>query len=156
MLSFWKDLSIILAGLIAVITFFTGIWEYRRRTRQERAENLLQMRRRFLETPGFGEILEMLIHQDPAVSHLPAPLRRNFAGVLEEVAILANSHLIRKEVAHYMFGYYVLLTYENPYFCLDRDGIYWSQFRQFAERVQKEMPKTSDSNTQKRIPQVRL
>ena len=40
----------------------------------------------------------------------PIQDRRNFVGFLEEVAVMVNSGLIKKEVAHYMFGCYVLLT----------------------------------------------
>ena len=58
-------------------------------------------------------------------------------GFLEEVALMVNSGLIRKEVAHYMFGYYVLLTdrCENFWDGLDRDSQYWSVFRQLAAQM---------------------
>jgi hypothetical protein len=139
MLSFIKDGAIIVASLFTVIAFFSGIWEYRRRTRQERAENLLQMRRRFLETPAFREILEALMTQDPRITETSLTDRRSFAGFLEEIALLANSHLMRPEVAHYMFGYYVLLTDDSAPFWegLDRESVYWSQFRLFAARIRQ-------------------
>jgi hypothetical protein len=153
MLSYFKDAAIILASVVTVITFFTGAWEYRRRTRQERAQNLLQMRRRFLETPAFREILEALITQDPRLAQVPLADRRNFAGFLEEVALMANSNLIRPEVAHYMFGYYVLLTDESPLFWagMERESVYWSQFRQFAAHIHEKNPRLAAQKQRVRL-----
>jgi hypothetical protein len=138
-LTFWKDVAILLASIVTLVTFFTGAWEYRLRGRQERAQYLLAMRRRFLETAAFRNILEALIAGGEAVSSLPVQDRRHFAGFLEEVGLLVHSGLIRREVAFAMFGYYIRLTAESGAFWdgLDRDGPYWSQFRQFAATVER-------------------
>lgn len=134
-MSFWKDVAIILASVVTVVTFFTGFWEYRRKLRQDRAQMMLEMRRRFLETAEFQQILEALIADDPALRQVPIQQRRHFAGFLEEVALLANSGLIRREVALYLFGFYVLRAAESDAFWdgLDRESVFWAQFRRFAE-----------------------
>lgn len=132
-----KDWSIIIAGIIALVTFLVSSMEAKRRNRQERAQNLVLMRRRFLETPQYREILDMLQANDPKLRETSVQEKRNFVGFLEEIALLVNSRLIRREVAHYMFGYYVCLTERNEDFWqgLDKASPYWSVFRHFAEEM---------------------
>ncbi len=138
-LDFWKDLAIILAGIVGLITFFTGTLEYVRQGHQHRAQNFVQMRRRFLETPQYREILDLLAGDDPKLRDVSIQEKRNFIGFLEEVALMVNSRLISAEVAHYMFGYYVLLAARSEHFWegLDRSSIYWTVFRLFAEEMEK-------------------
>ena len=138
-LDFWKDVAIIFGGVIGLTTFFSGIFEYIRQGHQHRASNFLQMRRRFLEDPLFRDILNLMATDSPELKNTPIQDRRNFVGFLEEVALMVNSKLIRKEVAHYMFGYYVLLTdrCENFWDGLDRQSQYWSVFRQLAKQMKE-------------------
>src|SRR5579862_2604430 len=135
--SFIKDVSIIVAGIVALSTFMTGAIEFMRQGRQHRAENLIQMRRRFLETIQYREILDMLQSGDGAIATSSIQERRNFVGFLEEIALMVNSKLIRLEVAQYMFGYYVLLVSRCDRFWegLDRGDIYWTLFNHFAEEM---------------------
>lgn len=137
-LSVTKDVAIIFGSLIALIGFFFGALEYVRQGHQARATHFVQMRRRFLETPQYREILDMLATDDPKVRDVSIQEKRNFVGFLEEVALMVNSKLIRKEVAHYMFGYYVLLCARCDHFWegLDRNSVYWSLFRRFAADMQ--------------------
>ncbi|MFI5387635.1 MAG: hypothetical protein ACHQ50_16120 [Fimbriimonadales bacterium] len=136
-ISLVKDVSIIIAGLVALSTFLSGAIEFLRQGRQHRAENLIQMRRRFLETPQYREILDRLQSNDPAIATSSIQERRNFVGFLEEIALMVNSRLIRLEVAQYMFGYYVLLVARCDSFWegLDRGDIYWTLFNHFAEEM---------------------
>jgi len=133
-LDFWKDVAIIFGGVIALTTFFSGMFEYIRQGHQHRASNFVQMRRRFLEDPLFRDLLNLMATDSPALKNTPIQDRRNFVGFLEEVALMVNSGLIKKEVAHYMFGYYVLLTdrCDNFWDGLDRESQYWAVFRQLA------------------------
>jgi hypothetical protein len=136
-ISFVKDVSIIIAGIVALSTFLSGVVEFVRQGRQRRAENLVQMRRRFLETPQYREILDMLQSGDPRIADSSIQERRNFVGFLEEIALMVNSRLIRPEVAQYMFGYYVLLVARNEAFWsgLKRGDVYWTLFDHFAEQM---------------------
>lgn len=138
-LDFWKDVAIIFGGVIALTTFFSGMFEYVRQGRQHRAASFVQMRRRFLEDPLFREILNLMATDSPNLKAVPIQDRRNFVGFLEEVALMVNSGLIRKDVAHYMFGYYVLITERSESFWdgLDRQSQYWSVFRQFSQQMQE-------------------
>lgn len=136
-LEFWKDVAIILAGVVALTTFFFGMLEFIRQGHQSRASRFVEMRRRFLENALFRDILNLLATDDPALRDFPIQDRRNFGGFLEEVALMVNSKLISAEVAHYMFGDYVMLTAnsENFWAGLDRNGVYWTVFREFAAEM---------------------
>ena len=135
--SFIKDVSIIVAGIVALSGLLSGAVEFIRQGRQHRAENLIQMRRRFLETLEYRQILDMLQSGDPEIATSSIQERRNFVGFLEEVALMVNSKLIRLEVAQYMFGYYVLLVSRSEPFWhnLERGDIYWTLFNRFAEEM---------------------
>ena len=139
MLSEAKDIAIILAGIIALTTFFTGVMEYARQGAQHRAQNFVQMRRRFMENDVFRGICSLLVTGDDRLREVPTQDRRNFAGFIEEVALMVNARLIRKETAHYMFGYYALLCWNSDSFWegLDRDSIYWSLLRDFAGQLKQ-------------------
>jgi len=132
-----KDLAIILGTVFALTTFVTGVLEFARQTHQRRIEQFIGLRRRFLETPQFQDILRLITTDDPALKTLPVQDRRNFGGFLEEVALLVNSKQITKEVAHYMFGHYILLTDRSVNFWdgLDRNGPYWQLFHHFAAQM---------------------
>lgn len=136
-LTWIKDVSIVLAGIVALITLVSTAVEARRRNRQHRAETFVLMRRRFLESPEFQQIL-MLLHDDsPELAALPVQVRRNFAGFMEEVALMTNSKLLSPVVASYMFGRYVVLTERSRHFWegMDKDERYWSLFRSFASQI---------------------
>lgn len=137
-LEFWKAIAIIAGGVVALVTFLFAMLEYVRQGHQNRASRFVEMRRRFLETPLFREILNLLNTDDPKLREIPIQDRRNFAGFFEEVALMVNSKLISPKVAHYMFGDYVLLTSRSKHFWhdLDRNGVYWALFRQFATSME--------------------
>ncbi len=132
-----KDVSIIIAGAVTLITFMMGVIQYARQGHDARASQFVQMRRRFLEDPAFRELLNLLARDDPRLAQMPIQDRRNFVGFFEEVALMVNSRIIKPGVAHYMFGYYVRLVDRSEHFWegLDRDSVYWQVFRQFAHQM---------------------
>jgi hypothetical protein len=132
-----KDFSIIIAGAIAFITLWQGLFQYTRQNHAQRANQFIAMRRRFLEEQSFQEILTLIHDGCPNIGKKSIQDRRNLVGYFEEVALMMNSGLIRAEVAHYMFGYYVLLIDDCEQFWdgLDRGGDYWAVFRAFAQRM---------------------
>jgi hypothetical protein len=134
-----KDLSIMLGGVVALTSLLSGVGEFMRQGRQRRSENLVHMRRRFLETPKFAHILELLQTDSEELAGLPIQERRNFAAFFEEVALMVNSGMIRRDVAHYMFGYYTLLVSQSQTFWkgLHRDSAYWQLFNAFAEQMER-------------------
>ena len=134
-----KDVSIVVAGIVAFIGLLSGSVEYFRRGRQERAQHFLDLRRRFLEDESFRRILNMLASDDSGLRTIPVQERRNLVGFLEEVALMVDSRLIRLDVAHYMYGYYVGLVADSQNFWdgLDPESEYWAVFRGFAQRLRQ-------------------
>ncbi len=129
-----KDIALVVGGVAALTTFLSGLVEYARQANLRRGEAFIAMRRRFLEDPLFREILNLLDRDDPRLAELPVQDRRNFVGFLEEVALMCGSKMIRREVAHYMFGRYVSLADASQHLWrgLDKEGRYWSLFRRYA------------------------
>jgi hypothetical protein len=140
MLSTVKDVSIVIAGLVALITFVTGTYQFIRQSRMVRTDQFVQMRRRFLENPAFRDILNLLATDDPALAHCSVQDRRNLVGFLEEVGLMVKSDMIRPAVAHYMFGYYVRAIARSEHFWegLDPHSEYWTVFREFAENLDRQ------------------
>lgn len=132
-----KDVSIIIAGVIAFLTLWQGLFQYSRQGHATRASQFIQMRRRFLEDETFRTILNLIATNDGRVSEVAIQDRRNLVGFLEEVALMMNSGLIRPEVAHYMFGYYALKIDSCAEFWtdLDRESKYWQVFREFVHQM---------------------
>lgn len=132
-----KDVSIIVAGLVAFVTFWTGLVQYIKQGHQARAGQFIQMRRRFLEDQTFRRILNLVAVGDDSITHESIQDRRNLVGFLEEIGLMTNSGLIKPEVARYMFGYYVLLIDDSEPFWegLNRDSEYWTVFRKFAKTI---------------------
>lgn len=137
-LSTAKDLAIVLGTVIGLITFFFGALEYMRQNRQSRVQAFIEMRRRFLETPRFRELLELLASDDERLKQVGVQDKRNFLGFLEEIALMVESDLIKREVAGYMFGHYVSLSRQskNLWFGLDPGSVYWTVFHRFAEDME--------------------
>ena len=135
-----KDIAIIAGGIVALLTFIHAILEYTRQGAQKRAEQFVTLRRRLKENPAFSTITALLYddHVDLR-THSPQD-KRDYLGLLEEVALLLNSRLIRPDVAHYMFGYYVVRCSESVNFWenIERDSIYWTLFHDFARRMKAE------------------
>lgn len=138
-LSITKDVAIIVGAGVALFGFAFGYLEYQRQIRQSRLTAFLEMRRRFLETPRFRELLELLATDDKQLESVSIQDRRNFLGFLEEIAIMVESGMIRHEVAGYMFGYYALLCRRSQHFWpgLQPASLYWQVFHRFADEMER-------------------
>jgi hypothetical protein len=132
-----KDLAITLGGAVALITLWVALIQYAGQRRQDRAKQFIEMRRRFLEDATFRHLLNMLAEGHVEISKTSKQDRRNLVGFLEEIGLMMNSNLIKPRVAHYMFGYYVLLIDSSELFWdgLDKDSEYWEVFRAFAKEM---------------------
>jgi hypothetical protein len=147
MITALKDFSIIIGGLITIIAFANGLLEYRRQGAQKRVEHFTLLRRRLKENHIFKEICALMFANDPRLADVNAQDKRDFIGLLEEVALMVNSGLIRPELAHYMFGYYTVKCMESEDFWanLTLDETYWKLFHDFANDMKaKESSHTYD------------
>ena len=132
-----KDFAIIVGGLVTIFAFANGLLEYRRQGAQKRVEHFTMLRRRLKENPVFKEICALMFADDPRLADFSAQDKRDFIGLLEEVALQVNSGLIRPELAHYMFGFYTVKCLESKDFWANvtLDDVYWNLFNDFAREM---------------------
>jgi len=137
MITVLKDFAIIVGGLVTIFAFLNGLLEYRRQGVQKRVEHFTLLRRRLKENPVFKEICAMMFAEDPALAAFDAQGKRDFIGLLEEVALWVNSGLIRPELAHYMFGFYTVKCLDSKDFWANvtLDDVYWNLFHDFAREM---------------------
>jgi hypothetical protein len=114
---------------------------------KKRGELFTAIRSRLKDNKSFKEILALVDADDPELASIEFKEKRDLIGLFEEVALLLNSGLIRPAVANYMFGYYAIRCWNNPRFWNDvrRESAYWSLYRAFVDRMQKEEDKLANA-----------
>jgi hypothetical protein len=130
----FKNIATIVGVVIAIFTFAHGIIEYIKQGSQKRAEHFNNMRKKLKENSTFTKIRELLEDNDKALCDVSFSDRRDFLGFFEEIALMVNSKLLRKNVAHYMFGYYVIQCWNSEHFWIDINktvfiGVYLKNLR---------------------------
>lgn len=138
-LSTLKDIATLIGGVIAVVALIKGVIEYSKQVTIKRAEYFLNMRRQLKETQTLKELCDLIELNDPKLVTIPLKDKLHLTGFFEEIALMMNSGLIRKNVAHYMFGYYALRCWESTHFWqgLNRETMYWSLLRNFVEEMKE-------------------
>lgn len=131
------DVATVAATFVTLISLSIGLVEYRRRGVMQRAQQFMMMRRRLKENPTFKRICAFLETDDSKLEEIPFADKRDFLGLFEEVALMMRSKLIRKEVAHYMFGYYAIRCWESNHFWItvNRNSPYWEVFKDFVKEM---------------------
>ena len=135
----WKDLATIIGVGVTAFTFVKVLFEYMDQGAQKRVERFLEMRKGLKENNLFKELCSLIEDDDPKLSTISFKDKRDLLGFFEEVAIMLNSGVIRKEVVHYMFGYYAIRCWESDKFWKDinRDSPYWALFKNFALQMKQ-------------------
>ena len=133
-----KDIASIVGVILTLITLGKGLAEYSKQGAQQRAKHFFEMRHRFKDSDKLRRISELLEINDDELLKLTIAEKVDYVGFFEEIALLTNSGLVRKEVAHYMFGYYAVQCWNNEKFWkgMNRDTRHWSLFRDFVERME--------------------
>ncbi|HTA17027.1 MAG TPA: hypothetical protein VK786_04710, partial [bacterium] len=94
------------------------------------------------EFAKFGDILDMLRTDSPALKKLKPNERERFLGFYEDLALLINSNLIQEHLAFYAFGYWLERVWVSKNFWGDpknKEDSYWFLLRQLHFRqLQKE------------------
>ena len=137
--------------IFAAITTIFGLYQYHTQIKQKRAEYFIEMRHKLKDTEPFKKICELIFVDGEKLKQVPPQDKRDFLGFLEEVALMLNSGLIDKKVAHYMFGNYAIKCWKSENFWLGpdskeqivRSGRYWSLFRNFKDEME-ELEKAQD------------
>jgi hypothetical protein len=131
-----KSVNVGVTVLVALLTFIFGLFEYKRQGSQKRANFFILMRERMYKNKVFIKICDLLDKEDASFDGIDYWNKRDFLGFFEELALMVNSNIIKKDVAHYMFGYYVIRCWQNDKFWtgtgIDRQSFYWGLFKKFA------------------------
>jgi hypothetical protein len=83
---------------------------------QKRAEQYFELSKSFSENERFQKICILLEENDQKLETLPVHEKQEFIGFYENIALLMNTGLLRKAVAHYMFAYYAIRCWDSKYF----------------------------------------
>jgi hypothetical protein len=134
------NFAIAAGGVITLVSIVFALHEYIRNGTLRRADDFIMLRRRLKENETFRRICGLLDRDDPALAGESFENKRDLVGLFEEVALMLNSGLMRKQVAHYMFGFYAIQCYESRHFWANMNlaSPYWSLFRDFAEKMKHE------------------
>ena len=144
----------VIGGLVAVATFVytsvRGVAEYRRQGAQKRFEHYLEIGNRMWGDPNVKRINDLLEpSQDPEMSakkktglrEVPFAHKREYLSYHEEVALMMNSGLLSKHLAHFMCGYNALLCYRtghDPFWNnVNKESPWWGIFRDFVLELEK-------------------
>ena len=121
--------------------FINGLLEFRRQGKQRRVDHFVMLRRRLKENNVFSEICLFLDDDNEKLINISAQNKRDFLGLIEEVALLLNSRLIHEEIAYYMFGYYAIACVESKNFwanfSVEKNNKYWQLFFDFAKKAKE-------------------
>jgi hypothetical protein len=139
LLGIGKDVSTILGVLIALFAFGKGILEYTLKNKLDRFTKFQEIRTRMKGNEEFREILALAEVDDERLKFIDFAIKRDLLGLFEEVALMVSSGILKREVAHYMFGYYAIRLYDSENFWLNvnKNSYYWSVFRRFTEDMRK-------------------
>ena len=130
-----KNFAIILGSLVGLLTLIKAVYEYTKQSAQKRAEEFFKIDRIFVENKEFMKLIQLLDDDSEELIDFDIKVKTNFLRFYENVALMINSGLIRKHVAHYMFSYYSLNCWDSDKFweSFDREDAYWALFVQFVK-----------------------
>lgn len=147
-LNFWKNTTVILGVIVSTYSLFTGVSEYSKQGTQKRANYFFELQRRFKEKDIFKKICLLCNNDDPAIKEIPLKDRIDLLNFYEELSLAMNSKLIKKEVIHYMFGYYVIKCWRsnNLWYDLEKDNPRWKLFHELAIQMEELDTKSLEYN----------
>jgi hypothetical protein len=106
----------ILGVVLAFATLLKGVVEHIRQGAKKRAELFMAMQKHLTENSTLDRITEVPELRDEGLAKLSFKDKSIFLRYFEEIALMIKSGLIRKDVAHYMFGYYAIRCWESDHF----------------------------------------
>jgi len=160
LLHFWSTnqeiLKIILAsiaGFVTLATFLKTIFEYRLQGRQKRMELVDKLMNRIWADESLRNLMNLLNDDNVELKNTPELVKYELLGLYEQIAISINSGLIKKNVAHYFFGYYVISCWNSKNFWskgeseeIDKFEYYWIVLKNFASQMQRVEERRTNPN----------
>ncbi|MCC7092955.1 MAG: hypothetical protein HUU44_08175 [Ignavibacteriaceae bacterium] len=142
----FKDYAPFIVALVALFTLLFGILQYRKGLVQRRSEQFLKMRERYIDNKEFQGLFTLIENDDEKLKTIPYKQKLKFLGFYEELALMKNSGLIKREVVFYMFAYHAIRIWqsENFWYITDNSGVakvvnkesaYWFLFKKFAQEM---------------------
>jgi len=143
-----KEIAIVLSASIGAFTFIVALLQYRRNSKLTRVEKFQEMRKAYLDRDCISRLLPLIETDDEALSHEPYQAKMTLLGFYEEIALLYKSKAIKRNVVHYMFGYYAIRCWESENFWqdLNRDSPYWALFKWFVDDMRRNEGKFKRDN----------
>jgi hypothetical protein len=148
-----RNIAIIVGTFVAILTLIKVVFEYARQNAQKRAEYYLELREKYLQKDRFMEIFELLENNSQKLAEMPRYQRLDLLCFYEDIALLVNAGLMKREIAHYMFGEYAIRCWDSEYFWENgenKNDPYWQFLGQFVEDMRR-----LDRNITKRPKSVR-
>jgi hypothetical protein len=137
-LSNFKDIATIIGAGIALLTLIKVIIEYSQQGAQKRIELYLSVRRKFDDNATFAEMRRLLDKGDAKIAEFSFKDRSDYASYFEEIALLKNSGVIKRDVAFYMFSWEAIQCWKSGGFWqgFDKSDRYWGLLRLFVEEME--------------------
>lgn len=157
-----KDFLIIIitsiAGFTTFLTFIKVILEYRLQGRQKRAELFDIYKNRLRTDLQLNQVTCLLEDDRLELKDILQIDKYYFLGFYEQIAIAVNSGLIKKNVAHYFFGYFARHCWNSENFwhideksIIDKEAYYWATFKKFVGKMNKIERRRTQPNSIQRL-----
>jgi hypothetical protein len=135
----YKDIATIAGVIIACATLIKGLFEYSYQGKQKRAEHFFNLRKKLKENAIFKKICFLIDTDSKELNEISFEDKRDFLGLFEEIAIMKNSGLVKKEISYYMFGYYAVRCWDSKNFwsSVNKESTYWKVFKDFVSEAKE-------------------
>lgn len=143
-----KDiLTVVISSLISIVGFgslIKALVEFNLQGRQKRADYFDNLKNRLRTDEKLNKITSLLEENSIELKNINQMDKYYFLGFFEQIAVAVNSGLIKKNVAHYFFGYFAIRCWESTNFwyiseyeSIAKNEYYWNTFKNFIELMQK-------------------
>jgi len=144
-----KEVSILIAVVGTITTLIIGLVKFRLYSKQKHFERFQELRRKLTENEKLRQICDYLDFKDPKIETVDYKDKYDFIGIFEDITIMMNSGLIKKEIVYYMLAYYAIRCSENDPFWknINRQAPYWRLFHDFALQMKELEKKNLNPNS---------
>ena len=134
--------------LIALITIYIGLKQYKNENRFKKAAQFFELRRRFKENNDFTMIREKVMNES-RIDDITVIKVYDYVGFFEELQIAINSNFIDEEMVYYLFGHYIIDFGESEFSKFIEDVNLWTLYNKLLERMKEIDTKDIDYNNLK-------
>ncbi len=134
-----KNIILLVGGIVGLLALIKGVIEYSRNNAMKRAEYFSELHKQLNEVVVLSQICKYLDTNSLYLTKLGYAKKYHFLSFFETVALMVNTGLLKKDLAHYMFSYYAIRCYESKNFWADmnKNSPYWTLFCSFADEMKR-------------------